>query len=162
MCTFFIDYQSSRELRITSVIIIAIAQKKHVYGEVKCNGLTIFSQGGGKFKKSTTHVHPPPPTHASSLWFPPSPFTPHLRCCWLKQSSAPAHLQGCSLVIMGDPSAVTGAMSYLMDQSRGKPPPERRSWEMTSSDPAPSTSPLVPLSQGHWDKGGEGGGVVIA
>jgi hypothetical protein len=123
VCTFFIDCQSLRELRITSVIIIAIAQKDVCEG-FKCKGLIVFSQGGGKFKKSTTYMlphpsSPPPHPRLLSLFSPLPSSSPHLRCYWPKQSSA--HLQGCSPVMMGDPSVVTDAVSYLMDQSRGKP-----------------------------------------
>jgi hypothetical protein len=64
-----------RELRITSVITIAIAQKNVCEG-FKCNDLIAFSQRGGKFKKSTTRMLPPPPTHTSSLWFLLSLFIP--------------------------------------------------------------------------------------
>ncbi len=54
----------------------------------------------------------------------------------------------------GDPSVVTGHVSYLMDQSRGRVLPEYRGREMTSGDLAPPPIPLVSLRQGHGDKGG--------
>jgi hypothetical protein len=55
----------------------------------------------------------------------------------------------------GDPSVVTELVSHLMDQSRGKSPPERKGREMTSSDPAPSPcslgvpDPGTPREQGN-------------
>ncbi len=154
MCTFFIDCQSLRELQIMSVIIIAITQKD-VCERFKCNSLLFFSQRGGKFKESTTHMlphppSPPPPTpplsgSPSPLFIPPPP---------LLQSSAPAHLQGCSPVMMGDPSVVTGAVSYLMDQSCGKPC--QSIGVGTSSDPTPSLRPLGVPEPGT-PRQGEGG-----
>ncbi len=164
VCTFFIDCQSLRELRITSIIIIAIA-RKDVCEVFKCNGLIVFSQRGGKFKKSTTHMlpHPlfPPPYPRLLSLVPPLPSSsPHLRCCWPKQSSAPAHLQGCSPVMMGDPSVVTDAVSYLMDQSRGKPCQSVGVGSWPAATPPPPSGPLVSLSQGHGDRGGGKGGVV--
>ncbi len=66
-----------------------------------------------------------------------------------------------SPVMMGDPSVVTGAMSYLMDQSCGKPCQSVgvRRWPAVTLPPP--TGPLVSLSQGHGDKG-EGRGVAVA
>jgi hypothetical protein len=58
----------------------------------------------------------------------------------------------------GDPSVVTGVVSYLMDQSSGKLPPERKGQEMTSSDPTPSPQSLGVPDPGTWRQGG--GGVV--
>jgi hypothetical protein len=75
--TFFIDCQSLRELQITSVIIIAIAQK-YVCEGFKCNDLIVFSQRGGKFKKSTTYAPPlfPPPHPRLLSLVPPPLFIP--------------------------------------------------------------------------------------
>jgi hypothetical protein len=88
MHSFFIDCQSLRELRITSVLIIAITQKEMRVG-FKCNGLIIFSQRGGASKYNTCVSRlprpPPPRLPPSSSWFPPPfflPPPPQLRCFW--------------------------------------------------------------------------------
>jgi hypothetical protein len=66
-------------------------------------------------------------------------------------------------MMKGDLSVVTSMLSYLTDQSRGKSPPERRSQEMTSSDPAPSARSLGVPDPGTWRQGeGEGGGNSLA
>jgi hypothetical protein len=57
----------------------------------------------------------------------------------------------------GDASVMTGRMSYLIDQSRGRILPERKGREMTSSDPAPSPCSLGVPDPGTWR---QGGGVV--
>jgi hypothetical protein len=44
---------------------------------------------------------------------PPLPLHPPTSVVAGQTSSAPAHLQGCSLVMMGDPSVVTGAKLVL-------------------------------------------------
>jgi hypothetical protein len=68
VCTFFIDCQSLRELRTTSVIKIAIAQKRCVCEGLECDGLIVFSQRGGN-SKSLQHIcfPPPSPPHASPI-----------------------------------------------------------------------------------------------
>jgi hypothetical protein len=68
MHSFFIDCQSLSELRITSVLIIAITQKEMWMG-FKCNGLIIFSQRGGASKYNTcvSRLPPPPLCLTSSL-----------------------------------------------------------------------------------------------
>ncbi len=53
-------------------------------------------------------------------------------------------------------------MSYLMDQSRGRIPPERKGQEMTSSDPAPSRCSLGVPDSGTWRQGGGGLNVTEA
>ena len=58
----------------------------------------------------------------------------------------------------GEPSVLAGIVSYMMDQSRGKPPPECKGREMTSSDPAPSPCSLGVPDPGTWRQGGEGEG----
>jgi hypothetical protein len=124
----------------------------------KCNGLIVFSQRGGASKVYNTCVpaFPPSPPHlpTSSPWFPPpSSHTPLAPLLLGETSLALVLWQGCSLKEKGDSSVMTAQLSYLMDQSCGRILAERRSQEMTSSDPAPFPAPLVSLIQGHGDKG---------
>jgi hypothetical protein len=62
-------------------------------------------------------------------------------------------------MMMGDPSVMAGELSYLMDQSRGKLLSERRSQEVTSSDPAPSRFLWAP-ELGTQRPGGGGAGIA--
>jgi hypothetical protein len=68
MHSFFIDCQSLRELRITSVLMIAAIQQRNV-GRIKCNGPVNFfserSTGGRRWPAAT-----PPPPHPGSLVVP--------------------------------------------------------------------------------------------
>jgi hypothetical protein len=116
-------------------------------------------------QKYTTHAFPPSPLPPSYPPPPlvPSPLLPHpqLRCWWGETSLALVLWQGCSLKEKGDSSVMTAQLSYLMDQSRGRILPERRSQEMTSSDPAPFPSSLGFPDSGTWRQG-EGGGQSLA
>ncbi len=136
--------------------------------DFKCNGPTVFSQRGGRLKSLTCTCVIPPPSppltlpHSCLLSLvspPPHPPPPLL----LPRTMTPARLQGRSPTVMGDPSVMTVAMSYffLMDQSHGKPLPERMSREVTSSDPTPSQSLRAP-EVGTHRPGEGGGGAVIA
>ncbi len=112
---------------------------------------------------STTHMLPPPPTPpppplpGSPLPRPPPP-APLLPTETISGFGA---LAGVFPQMKGDLSVVTGQLSCLMDQSRGKLLPERRSREMTSSDPAPSPRSLGVPDPGTWRQGGEGGVVKL-
>jgi hypothetical protein len=150
VCTLFIDFQSLRELRITSVIIqVNCNRPKEMWVGFKCNGLIVFFQRGGASKVYNTCVsrlpppHPPPPPRLPHLLsLAPSPLFPHPPAPLLlgdETSLALVLWQGCSLKRR---SIMTVPLTYLMDQSRWKIQPERRSQEMTSSDPAPSPGSL--------------------
>jgi hypothetical protein len=102
VCTFFIDCQSLRELRITSVIIIAIAQMRCGW-DSSVMAYSFFS--GRRCFKSIQHMRSrlppfplPPPCPTSSPWFPspPPPPPPQLRCCWARHPLALVLWQGCS------------------------------------------------------------------
>jgi hypothetical protein len=109
--------------------------------------------------------HPlfPLPPHSPPLMPPLSgspPLSPSSPTTFVAaQNMSPARLQGCSPMVIGDPSVMTAAMSYL-DRSKpcGKPLPELRSREVTSGDPALSLSLRAP-EEGAQRLGG--GGAVI-
>ena len=77
---FFIDCQSLRELRITSVLMIAAIQKRNV-GRIRCNGPVNFFSERRYFKQHMRFpaLPPPPIKLRSSPWQPPPP-PQKLRC----------------------------------------------------------------------------------
>ncbi len=117
MHSFFVDCQSLRELRITSVLIIAAIKKKTWVG-FKCNGPVNFFSERRYFKYNTCVFPPcpppplPPPRQASSpLLGNPPPFlssqAPLLsRCRDISGSGAPT---GVFSPEKGDPSDMTGS-----------------------------------------------------
>jgi hypothetical protein len=117
-------------------------------------------------QKYTTHAFPPsppsPPTYPPPLLgsLPPSSATPPAPLLLGETSLALVLWQGCSLKEKGDSSVISAQLSYLMDQSRGRILPERRSQEMTSSDPAPFPGSLGVPHSGTWRQG-EGGGAKL-
>ncbi len=85
MHSFFIDCQSLRELRITSVLTIAAIQQRNV-GRIKCNGPVNFFSERRYFKQHMRFpAQPPPPPHQASsplLGNPPAPPPPRAPLFW--------------------------------------------------------------------------------
>ncbi len=101
---------------------------------------------------------PPCLPHLLSLVHSPSPPHPSASLLLGGTSSGSGALAGVFSQEKGDPSIMTVQLSYLMGRSRGRIPLERRSQEMTSSDPAPFPGSLGVPDSGTWRQGEGGGG----
>jgi hypothetical protein len=113
---------------------------KEMWVGFKCNGLIIFSQRGGASKYNTCVSRlPPPPRLPHLLSLVPSPLLPHPPSSVVvgPDVSGSGTQAGVFSQEKGGPSNMTGPLTYLMDQSRGRIRPEPERQEMTNRIPPP-------------------------
>ena len=110
MHSFFIDCQSLRELRITSVLRNAAIQGRNV-GRIKCNGPVNFFPERRYFKQHMRFPAQPPPHHQASLLSLATPPPSLKSSVVLGAGSSPAlgTPTGAFSLKKGDPSDMTAA-----------------------------------------------------